>query len=163
MQEEPSPERVLRVAATDARSVRLRLWRYVPLVLWLALISLASTSALSADNTSRLFGPLLRWLFPGLSATQLLRVHFALRKCAHFTEYFVLALLTARAFIPSSLQLLSRGWFPVSLTLVAVYALLDEYHQTFVATRTGSIYDSLIDICGAVTALLLIWLWRARR
>jgi VanZ family protein len=46
-----------------------------------------------------------------------------------------------------------------SLALVVAYALLDEYHQSFVPSRTGSIYDSLIDISGGLVALLLIR-WR---
>jgi VanZ family protein len=36
------------------------------------------------------------------------------------------------------------------------FALLDEYHQTFVPTRTGSSYYSFIDIAGGLTALLVI-------
>jgi len=39
---------------------------------------------------------------------------------------------------------------------VVAFALADEYHQSFVPTRTGSFYDSLIDIAGGLTALLVI-------
>jgi VanZ family protein len=38
--------------------------------------------------------------------------------------------------------------------------LLDEYHQTLTRTRVGSIYDSLIDMAGGLTALLIIRLAR---
>ena len=34
--------------------------------------------------------------------------------------------------------------------------LLDEYHQSFVPQRTASIYDSLIDMAGGLTALLVV-------
>lgn len=154
-----------RVAAdrVGRSSLRSRLWRYGPLVLWLAVISFASTGTMSADNTSRIVGPLLRWLFPDITAAQLMRAHSVVRKCAHFAEYFILALLAARAFIPSSVSILRRRWLPLSLLLVAFYALLDEYHQSFVAARTGTIYDSLIDIAGGATALLLLRLWRGRQ
>jgi VanZ family protein len=146
-----------------APSGRNRLWRYGPLVVWLAFIFFASTGELSAANTSRIIGPLLRWLFPNITEPQLLRAHFLTRKLAHFTEYAVLALLAARAFIPSSKDLLHRRWLTSALVLVAVYALLDEYHQTFVPSRTGSIWDSMIDTTGGATALIALALWRARR
>ncbi len=145
-----------------APSWRNRLWRYGPLVVWLAIIFLASTGALSAPNTSRIIGPLLRWLFPDISAAQLLRAHFVTRKLAHFSEYAVLALLAARAFIPSTRTWLSRRWLISALILVAAYALLDEYHQSFEATRTASIWDSMIDTVGGTTALILLAWWRGR-
>lgn len=144
-------------------SGRNRLWRYGPLVLWLALIFLASTGAMSAPNTSRIIGPLLRWLFPQITEAQLLRAHFVTRKLAHFSEYAVLALLAARAFIPSTRAWLRQRWRLSAFLLVVVYALLDEYHQSFEATRTASIWDSMIDTAGGTTALVLLTLWRAWR
>lgn len=154
-------------ALSDKRQVapswRNRVWRYGPLVVWLALIFLASTGALAAPNTSRIIGPLLRWLFPHITETQLLRAHFLTRKLAHFSEYAVLGLLAARAFIPSTRAWLSRRWLLSALVLVATYALLDEYHQSFVPTRTASIWDSMIDTAGGATALSLLAWWRWRR
>ena len=47
----------------------------------------------------------------------------------------------------------------LSLALVVVYALLDEYHQSFVPSRTASIFDSFIDMAGGLTALLLVFWW----
>ena len=140
-----------------------RLWRYGPVVLWLAFIFFASTDALAASNTSRLVGPFLRWLYPAITDAQLASAHFITRKLAHFTEYALLALLAARAFRPSTKELLRRRWFWCALVLVAVYALLDEYHQSFVPTRTASIWDSLIDTAGGATALAILVLWRRRR
>jgi VanZ family protein len=153
--------------ASDEQSAssawRSRLWRYVPLAGWTAFIFFASTGAMSASNTSRIIAPLFRWLFPGITEAQLLLVHFTVRKSAHFTEYAILALLAARAFIPSTRARLRRHWFVAALVLVAVVALLDEYNQSFNAARTGTIWDSLIDISGGLTALVALVLWRARR
>jgi len=140
-----------------------RIWRYGPLIAWMAFIFFASTGEFSADNTSRIIGPLLKWLFPGISEERLAFAHFITRKAAHFTEYAVLAWLAARAFATSSNQQLRHGWFYASLALVVLYALSDEYHQSFVSSRTGSIYDSFIDISGGLTALLLYSLWRRRK
>jgi VanZ family protein len=140
-----------------------RIRRYGPLVVWLGFIFFASTGEFSADNTSRIVEPLLRWLFPGISPERLAFAHFLVRKAAHFTEYAVLALLAARAFSTSSVRVLGRRWFLISLALIVLYALSDEYHQSFVASRTASIYDSLIDMSGGLTALLLYALWHKRR
>jgi len=44
----------------------------------------------------------------------------------------------------------------ISLALIVVYALIDEYHQSFVPSRTASIFDSFIDIAGGLTALVIV-------
>jgi VanZ family protein len=136
--------------------------RYLPLVVWLGFIFFASTDEFSASNTSRIIEPLVLWLFPNTSAETLALVHFLTRKAAHFTEYFILGLFAARAFYPSTNQFLSRRWLLVSLLLVGFYALADEYHQSFVPSRTSSVFDSMIDISGGLTALLLFH-WYKRR
>ena len=136
-------------------SASRRIWRYGPLLLWLVFISFASTSEFSAANTSQLVRPLLLWLFPNISEARIAAVHFLTRKAAHFTEYAILAFLARRAFISSSRDFLQRHWFQLGLALVVLYALLDEYHQSFVPSRTPSIYDSAIDIAGGLTVLLI--------
>jgi VanZ family protein len=132
-----------------------RFWRYGPLVLWLLFISFASTNQFSASNTSEILRPLLLWFFPNLSESRLAAVHFLTRKAGHFTEYAVLAFLTRRAFITSSHAFLRRNWFNLGLLLVVIYGLLDEFHQSFVPSRTASVYDSVIDIAGGLTVLLI--------
>jgi VanZ family protein len=136
--------------------------RYAPLVIWLAFISFASSDSFSATNTSRIIGPLVLWLFPNTTVQQLDVIHFVTRKLAHFTEYAVLGILAARAFRTSPGPTIRRRWLLISLSVVAVYALVDEYHQSFVPSRTASIFDSLIDISGGLVALGIIN-WRYRR
>lgn len=136
-------------------SARQRIWRYGPLLLWILFISLASTSEFSAANTSHLFRPLLLWFFPNLGEGQLAAVHFFARKAAHFTEYALLAFLARRAFITSSHAFIQQQWFQVGLTLVVGCALLDEFHQRFVPSRTGSLYDSAIDVAGGFMVLII--------
>ncbi len=137
-----------------------RLWRYGPLIVWMALIFLASTSAMSASNTSVVMQRLLQGLFSGsLDAEQLKFWHILIRKFGHFSEYAVLALLAARAFITSSLTLLRRHFMLAAFLLMAIYAFTDEFHQSFVPSRGASIYDSLIDIAGGATALALLMLF----
>jgi VanZ family protein len=49
-----------------------------------------------------------------------------------------------------------------AFSLVALIAFIDEYHQSFLATRTGTVWDSLIDITGGAIALVVFRLWRMR-
>jgi VanZ family protein len=147
----------------DRVTNRSRLRRYLPLVLWMALVFFASTGEFSASNTNLLIQPFLRWLFPQISNERVAFVHFLIRKCGHFSEYAILSLLAARTFITSSRAGFRRSWFVAALVLVCLYALSDEYHQSFVASRSASIYDSLIDTLGGFTALALMFLWRKRK
>ncbi len=146
----------------EGSSARERLWRYGPLLFWIAFISIASTSEFSALNTSTVIGPLILWLFPNLSDARVAAIHFLIRKVAHFTEYAILAFLARRAFITSSYTSIQRRWFQLALLLVVVYSLLDEFHQSFVPSRTASIYDSAIDVAGGLTVLLIFKLYDKR-
>lgn len=139
--------------------------RYLPLVAWLIFISYASSDNFNAGNTSRIIGPLVLWLFPNTTPETLLVIHVITRKTAHFTEYAILAFLAARAFRTSPRPALANRWFIAALALVVAYALVDEYHQSFVPSRTASIYDSMVDMAGGLTALLILRLRhnRARR
>ena len=61
------------------------------------------------------------------------------------------------------LSLLSRSGIPrwsafvLSGLFATIYGCLDEYHQTFVAGRYGSLGDLLLDMGGALLGLLLMW------
>jgi VanZ family protein len=136
-----------------------RLWRYGPPLLWMVFISIFSTAGFSSINTSRFIGPLLRWLFPNINESQLGAIHFLIRKAGHLTEYAILADLVRRPLVTSSNTFFRRRWFELSLTLIACYALLDEFHQSFVPSRTASIYDSVIDVAGGLTVLLFFKLY----
>lgn len=160
MIEEPDDER----AQHNQQSSGLgnRIWRYGPPIAWALLIFVGSGNFLSSSNTAPFLIRPLRYLFPGISDVALVELNFAIRKLGHLTEYFILALFTARALRTSSRAWLRTRWFWISLLLIVAYSLLDEFRQSFVKTRTPSIYDSMIDSTGGLIGLLLIW-WRARR
>ncbi len=140
-----------------------RLRRYLPLLAWMAVIFFASTGEFSAANTNALIQPLLRWFFPHLTDEGIANIHFLLRKCGHFSEYAVLGWLAFKAFAGSSHARLRQHSYLAALSLICLYAILDEYHQSFVASRTASIYDSLLDMAGGITALVVVALWQRRR
>ena len=142
--------------------MRRRLWRYGPPAAWACFVLFASSPSFSASNTSRIIRPLLLWLFPDISEGSLDYAHFLIRKAAHFSEYALLALLAARAFRTSHKERLRRLWWLAAFALVACVALADEYHQSFLPSRTGTIYDSLLDMTGGAAALACAGLWLAR-
>ena len=152
-------------AQVDSRRTKTfqRIWRYGPLLLWMVLISFASSSEFSALNTSQVIRPLILWIFPNLSEERVAAIHFLVRKVGHFSEYAVLGVLSARAFVSSANEFVQQHWFQVALFLILCYALLDEFHQSFVPSRTASIYDSAIDVAGGLTALLVFRAWHNRR
>jgi VanZ family protein len=117
-----------------------------------------STDAFSADNTGSRLHWLLTLLFPAISEATYESVHFFIRRAAHFSEYALLALLSYRAFRAGSTVKWQWRWAWRSFVLIAVWALLDEWHQTFTTQRSGSIYDSLLDIAGGAAALLGVWI-----
>jgi VanZ family protein len=129
----------------------------------MVLISIASSSEFSALNTSQVIRPLILWVFPNLSEERVAAIHFLTRKLAHFSEYAVLGILSGRAFASSANDFVRRRWFQAALLLILCYALLDEFHQSFVPSRTASIYDSAIDVAGGLTALLVFRAWHNRR
>jgi VanZ family protein len=139
---------------------RGRIIRYAPLILWVAVIFTASSTAGASQNTSMIIRPLLEWLFPDAPAAALDIYHGYIRKLAHFTEYGVLAFLASRAFWLSSQTILRKFWFLWAFLFVALVASADEYGQSFNDRRTGSVYDTLIDVSGGLTVILLIVLYR---
>ena len=77
---------------------------------------------------------------------------YILRKCAHMTEYAIIAVLLVRA----------TGSYRAAFALAVAYAASDELHQTFVTGRHGSPWDWAIDAAGVGIAGALV-VWQARR
>jgi VanZ family protein len=143
----------------------LKIWW--PALVWAVVISGFSTGAFTAENTSRVIIPILHWLFPGAAAQTLSQIHHIIRKCAHFTEYFILSLLILRG-IRAGRPGARFRWALAAIALVACYASLDEFHQSFVPGRTAAVGDVLIDTSGGiaaqgVAALVMLWSHERRR
>jgi VanZ family protein len=122
-------------------------------------ISWFSSDAFSARSTNSYIDPVLRWLFGDLTPAGFRFAHNVIRKSAHLIEYAILAILACRA------QTTPRMSIPRSVALrtlagCAAYALVDEAHQAFVPSRTGSVVDVLVDVTGAT---LGAWALTARR
>ena len=144
------------------KAVRL-VSKWMPVIAWMLLIFAGSSDVLSAEHTSRFIVPFLRWLDPQISFATILAVHMTLRKLGHFTEYAILSALLWRGlrgtFTAASGTLLAVATFLVA----AGFAASDEFHQSFVPTRTASPRDVMIDCLGALVAVSLCAIWARSR
>ena len=138
---------------------RGRFIRYAPLVLWIGVILFLSTGQASMSNTSRFIRPLLDFLFPGAPEEILIVYHSYIRKLAHIIVYAILAFWAARAFSRSTKNLLRRFWVWLAFVLVCLVASIDETNQSFLDSRTGSIYDVLLDASGGLAMISIFYLW----
>jgi len=133
----------------------LRFVKYwMPAIIWMALIFIGSTDVLSAEHTSRFLVPLLRWLDPHISWAALNEIQIAIRKLGHLIEYAILAALFWRG-LRSGTQRPMSILFATALVACGIFAASDEFHQSFVASRTSSAHDVMIDICGALVGLTI--------
>ncbi len=132
------------------------LWRWGPPLVWMTVVSAFSTDAFSAEQTGDFLVPLLRWLFPDVSPATLDLLHGAVRKAMHVIEFGILALLWYRA-----LGWYESGWQTraalSAFLLAAGFAALDETHQIFVSSRTGTLVDVGWDSAGAAVGLISRW------
>jgi VanZ family protein len=127
---------------TRSSSLITRYLRYwLPVLLWMGVIFVASSQ-------------------PELPFVLNKTVDFVTKKAAHVTEYGVLAFLLWRAISKE------RGWpywpsFGGAFAVSLLYAISDEFHQTFVPGRSGRLTDVGFDALGALLALGLVW-WFAK-
>jgi VanZ family protein len=75
---------------------------------------------------------------------------FAIKKGGHMLGYGLLAIAMLRGVGRKKSAAYSMAW-----VLVVIYAVTDEYHQSFVPGRGASGLDVLIDGAGAAIALVL--------
>jgi VanZ family protein len=141
----------------------IRAW--LPTFLWLVVIAIESSDLLSSHHTGRFLFPLFHWLF-GLTPEQFEPVHAVIRKTGHVVGYGTLSVLAFRSFRASARQVHARwslAWARNAILFTAAVASLDEWHQTFIPSRTGTIYDVMLDSCAAIAAqLLAYWFVRVR-
>ncbi|HYF77183.1 MAG TPA: VanZ family protein [Symbiobacteriaceae bacterium] len=139
---------------------RLRPWLdWAFLLAWMALIyRLSATPDLKTVPLAQRFHLLPAAI--GVELTNLLEL--LLRKAAHMAAFGLLAWLGHRA-LAGTFRTWSRArLLAAALALTVLYAISDEWHQTFVPTRYGSPRDVAIDTAGALIALASIW-FRSRR
>lgn len=82
------------------------------------------------------------------------KIHFYVRKLAHFTEYFLLAVSLA---IPLYVYRVRGLWLVfIGLILCIGFASFDEFHQYFVKGRSASVRDVVVDSCGSFAGIIFV-------
>ena len=85
-----------------------------------------------------------------------------LRKIAHILEYAILTFLLLRAFFSTGNQSKTNKTLALAIIVAFLYALTDEYHQTFIFGRQGKLGDVGIDTIG-ILITSLIWYIKNRK
>jgi VanZ family protein len=131
----------------------LKYW--LPVILVMLFIFYMSTGTFSSTNTALIIEPLLRFLVPSISEQTVDLIHRIIRKCGHLAEYFFLGTLLFRAFRGGSRESRVWQWILGSGVVVVLYAISDEFHQSFEITRTASSIDVAIDTAGGMVAQIV--------
>jgi VanZ family protein len=138
----------------------LKAW--IAAILWLIVIAIESTALLSSSNTSRILYPLLHYLF-GMDWERFEIWHFYIRKGGHIVGYAILSILLFRAWRATLPAMSDVSWTPrwatIAILGTAFVAGLDEWHQSFIPSRTGRWQDVVLDTCASIAAQVLIFLW----
>lgn len=135
------------------------------MIIWVAVIFAFSLQP--AKDSSRLslgVGYFLTKLLPtevsetilSLRPLQLSFLHTLLRKAGHFSEYFILGVLSINTFCQT--EFLHKKW--LGLWFCILVASIDETIQLFVSGRSGQITDVLLDSVGALFGILIVLLIR---
>lgn len=138
-----------------------RFWVFLVLSLfWMGLIFYFS--AQSAEESAELSTGTVDWLLAYDSKRHVLQnlagkgiLEFVVRKLAHAAEYGILAVFLGLTIYSSKRW--KRKWQLKTVIFCCLYACSDEFHQLFVAGRSGQIRDVGIDTFGAVCAVLILW------
>jgi len=133
-----------------------------PAIVWIGLITLESTDSFSSEHTGSILYALLTRLFGNIDFYKFLVFHHYMRKTGHVVGYGVLSLLLLRAW---------RATFDYTLLLraallswlgTACVAALDEWHQSYIPSRTGTVWDVALDSVAGVVFLVAAYFWLRR-
>lgn len=128
------------------------------MIAWIVLIF--SFSLQPADDSSQissgLLHTLLDTLLPGLlerlSVEQQELLHFLVRKCAHFTEFAILGVLSALTVVEFPLR--RKDWY--AFFFCVLVACIDECIQIFSSGRAAKLADVLLDSVGALMGVAVV-------
>jgi VanZ family protein len=132
---------------------------WVSVILWMWFIFWMSTETFSSQKTASVIEPILHFLAPQISPQGIDLIHAFIRKIGHIAEYFILSILLFRAFRDGSPASWKWRWSMFAIIGVVLWAVSDEWHQSFVPTRTASVADVSIDTAGGILAQFASAFW----
>jgi len=137
----------------------------LPAGVWIGLIAFESTDFLSAQHTGSMLYTLLTRLFGEVNLYDFLIFHHYLRKTGHVIGYGMLSLLLLRGWRATFGQTRALLWRTALLSWLgtAFVASMDEWHQSFIPSRTGTWRDAVLDSMAGLVFLLVAYfkLWRS--
>lgn len=141
----------------NARPNLFRAWW--PAIVWIGLITFESTDYLSAQNTSSILYNLLTRIFGQINYYDFEYWHHYLRKTGHVVGYAMLGLLLLRGLWMTFGNRADRmRLLPVFAWIgTALVAAMDEWHQSYIPSRTGTPWDILLDSVAGLAALMLAY------
>jgi VanZ family protein len=128
---------------------------WLPPVAWAAMILAASSDVFSAAHTGGWIEIVISWLGHSLSPGALDLLNQILRKLGHVTAYGILSALSFRA-LRGERPCWNPRWAVGAVVLTALVASVDEYHQSFIPSRTGSWHDVVLDTAAAIVVQITI-------
>jgi VanZ family protein len=140
------------------------LWKaWIPAIIWLSFIVIESTDSFSSAHTSKFLWPIFHFL-SGIDMVRFETWHHYIRKAGHCVGYFVLSLLMFRAWratfphagVSRWTSRWSLPWTSTAFLVTAMVASLDEWHQSYIPSRTGTYKDVLLDSFAALMAQIAI-------
>jgi VanZ family protein len=126
--------------------------------LGIAVIAVESTSFMGADRTTGPLRAIWQFLFGQVSDQTWTALHHYIRKSGHFFGYGFLGLAWLRAWWLTLPRPRFHVCFALAMLGVALVAAADEFHQSFLPNRTGSVWDVLLDCTGAFVLQALVGL-----
>jgi VanZ family protein len=119
---------------------------------WIAIILAASTGLFSSSGTGGVIEGLFALVGIDLSPVVAAMLNFIARKSAHVIAYGTLGWLALRAMAGGRGGWVWR-WAWMALAIAVVVASIDEFHQSTVPTRTGSVWDVVLDVAAATLVI----------
>ncbi len=137
-----------------------------PALVWVVLITFESTDFFSSEHTGGALYSILTHFLGQIDLYKFLVFHHYLRKTGHVIGYGMLALLLLRGWRATldyqDLKLAKTTL--LSWLGTAFVASMDEWHQSYLPSRTGTWRDAVLDSIAGLIFLVVayVWLRRAR-
>jgi VanZ family protein len=132
----------------------------------MGVIALESTDLFSSAHTGSWLEALVTAIAGPVSPGWFDLFHHVLRKTGHVIGYGILSFLLFRAW-RVTLEPIERAWAMrwavLSFFMTAVVASLDEWHQSYLPSRTARVADVFLDSAAALAVQFLLWVILSRR
>jgi len=137
-------------------------WKqWIPALIWIGVICFESTDMMSAANTASILFAVVARVVGHVDVATLVDWNHYLRKLGHVVGYAILSGLLFRAWratLPSPTgRLWAFPWARLAFWMAAAVASLDEFHQSYIPSRTGRWQDVVLDSAAALVLQIVLY------